>query len=148
MEGLTTIPSNFAPSETMDRLETVIKAHGMTVFARINHAALAAEAELASRPTEVIVFGNPRAGTGDDLHRRGNRRLAGKLSLARCSSSSAGHLDFCLSNRPASQPDAHHFAAVPADHVPTGTTDCVAVKSMRCVGVICIWTWPIRFTSF
>ncbi len=63
MEGLTTIPSNFAPSETMDRLETEIKAHGMTVFARINHAALAAEAELALRPTEVIVFGNPRAGT-------------------------------------------------------------------------------------
>jgi len=63
MEGLTTIPSNFAPSETMERLETEIKAHGMTVFARINHAALAAEAELALRPTEVIVFGNPRAGT-------------------------------------------------------------------------------------
>ena len=63
MEGLTTISSNFAPSETMDRLETEIKAHGMTVFARINHAALAAEAELAWRPTEVIVFGNPHAGT-------------------------------------------------------------------------------------
>jgi len=63
MEGLTTIPSNFAPSETMDRLETEIRAHGMTVFARINHAALAADAELALRPTEVIVFGNPRAGT-------------------------------------------------------------------------------------
>jgi uncharacterized protein (DUF302 family) len=63
MEGLTTISSNFAPSETMDRLETEIKAHGMTVFARINHAALAADAELALRPTEVIVFGNPRAGT-------------------------------------------------------------------------------------
>jgi uncharacterized protein (DUF302 family) len=47
----------------MDRLETEIKAHGMTVFARINHAALAADAELALRPTEVIVFGNPRAGT-------------------------------------------------------------------------------------
>jgi len=63
MEGLTTISSNFAPSETMDRLETEIRAHGMTVFARINHAALAADAELALRPTEVIVFGNPRAGT-------------------------------------------------------------------------------------
>ena len=31
-----------------------------------------------------------------------------------------------------------------------GTSGCVdvVVKSMRCIGVICIWTWPIRFTSF
>ena len=47
----------------MDRLEAEIKAHGMTVFARINHAALAAEVGLALRPTEVIFFGNPRGGT-------------------------------------------------------------------------------------
>jgi uncharacterized protein (DUF302 family) len=63
MEGLTTIPSNFAPNETMERLESQIKAHGMSVFVRINHAALAAEAGLPLRPTEVIVFGNPRGGT-------------------------------------------------------------------------------------
>ena len=47
----------------MDRLEAEIKAHGMNVFARINHAALAAEVGLALRPTEVILFGNPRGGT-------------------------------------------------------------------------------------
>lgn len=35
----------------------------MTVFARVNHAALAAEAGLPLRPTEVILFGNPRGGT-------------------------------------------------------------------------------------
>ena len=63
MEGLTTIQSNFGPQETMDRLEAEIKARGMGVFARINHAALAAEAGLALRPTEVILFGNPRGGT-------------------------------------------------------------------------------------
>ena len=63
MEGLTTIESNFGPKETMDRLEAEIKARGMTVFARINHAALAAEAGLTLRPTEVIIFGNPRGGT-------------------------------------------------------------------------------------
>ena len=62
-EGLTTLPSNFGPKETMDRLETEIKARGMTVFARINHAALAAEAGLALRPTELIILGNPRGGT-------------------------------------------------------------------------------------
>ena len=63
MEGLTTIPSHFGPDETVRWLETEIKAHGLSVMARINHAALAAEAGLALRPTEVIIFGNPRGGT-------------------------------------------------------------------------------------
>jgi uncharacterized protein (DUF302 family) len=40
MDGLTTIQSHAGPQETMDRLEAVIKARGMTAFARINHAAL------------------------------------------------------------------------------------------------------------
>ena len=38
-QGLTTIRSNFGPQETMNRLETAVKAKGMTVFARIDHAA-------------------------------------------------------------------------------------------------------------
>jgi uncharacterized protein (DUF302 family) len=63
MDGLKTVKSEFGPEKTMERLEAEIKAHGMTVFARINHAALAAEAGLALRPTEVILFGNPRGGT-------------------------------------------------------------------------------------
>ena len=63
MEGLTTILSNFGPKETMDRLEAEIRAQGITVFARIDHAAGAAEAGLTLRSTEVLIFGNPRAGT-------------------------------------------------------------------------------------
>ena len=63
MEGLTTLLSNFGPKETMDRLEAEIRAQGITVFARIDHAAGAAEARLTLRPTEVLIFGNPRAGT-------------------------------------------------------------------------------------
>jgi uncharacterized protein (DUF302 family) len=47
----------------MDRLETEIRAHRMTVFARIDHAAGAAEAGLTLRPTELIIFGNARGGT-------------------------------------------------------------------------------------
>lgn len=47
----------------MNRLETEIKMHGMGVFSRINHAALAAQAGLTLRPTEVILFGNPKGGT-------------------------------------------------------------------------------------
>jgi uncharacterized protein (DUF302 family) len=63
MEGLTSIRSNFVPKETMDRLEAEIGANGMKVFARIDHAAGAAEVGLELRPTELIIFGNARGGT-------------------------------------------------------------------------------------
>jgi len=48
MEGLTSIQSSFGPKETMDRLETEIRAQGMHVFARIDHAAGAAVATSVS----------------------------------------------------------------------------------------------------
>src|SRR5882762_1282210 len=63
MEGLTSIRSRFGPRETMDRLEAEIRAQGMTVFARIDHATGAAETGLELRPTELIIFGNARGGT-------------------------------------------------------------------------------------
>src|SRR5262245_26620325 len=62
-EGLTTIPSRFGPKETMDRLVTEIQANRIKVFARIDHAAGAAEVGLTLRPTELIIFGNARGGT-------------------------------------------------------------------------------------
>jgi uncharacterized protein (DUF302 family) len=61
--GLTTVPSNFGPKETMDRLEAEIKALGMTVFARVDHAAGAASVGLPLRPTELLIFGNAKGGT-------------------------------------------------------------------------------------
>ena len=63
IDGLTTIASSFGPKETMDRLETEVRAKGMTVFARIDHAAGAAEVGLTLAPTELIIFGNARGGT-------------------------------------------------------------------------------------
>lgn len=62
-DGLTTIASMFGPKETMDRLVAAVTAHGMTTLARIDHAAAAATVGMALRPTELLVFGNPRAGT-------------------------------------------------------------------------------------
>jgi uncharacterized protein (DUF302 family) len=47
----------------MDRLEAEIRAYGMDVFARIDHAAGAARVGLTLPPTEVIIFGNARGGT-------------------------------------------------------------------------------------
>jgi uncharacterized protein (DUF302 family) len=62
-EGLTTIPSSFGPKETMDRLVAEIMGRGLIVFMRIDHAAQAAQVGLPLRPTELIIFGNPKAGT-------------------------------------------------------------------------------------
>jgi uncharacterized protein (DUF302 family) len=61
--GLITLPSRHGPKDTMDRLEAAVKIRGMTVFARIDHAAGAAAAGLSLRPTELLIFGNAKAGT-------------------------------------------------------------------------------------
>jgi uncharacterized protein (DUF302 family) len=63
MEGLTSIRSRLGPKETMHRLEAEIRAQGMTVFARIDHSAGAAEIGLTLPPTDLIIFGNARGGT-------------------------------------------------------------------------------------
>ena len=62
-DGLTTFTEQFGPAETMDRLAAAVTGRGMAVLARIDHAAAAAKVGMALRPTEVLIFGNPRAGT-------------------------------------------------------------------------------------
>ena len=63
VQGLTSLQSSFGPKETMDRLDAEIRAKGLTIFARIDHAEGAAEVGLTLRPTELIIFGNARGGT-------------------------------------------------------------------------------------
>ena len=62
-DGLITVQSNYAPKETMNRLETAVRAKGFTIFARVDHAAGAAEVGLPLRPTELLIFGNAKGGT-------------------------------------------------------------------------------------
>src|SRR5262249_42876338 len=62
-DGLITLRSSYGPKETMNRLETEVKAKGLTIFARIDHAAGAAEGGLSLRPTELLIFGNAKGGT-------------------------------------------------------------------------------------
>ena len=62
-DGLTTLRSSYGPKDTMSRLEAEVKARGMTVSARLDHAAGAAGAGLSLRPTELLIFGNGKAGT-------------------------------------------------------------------------------------
>ena len=61
--ALITVPSAFAPKETMERLTAAVRARGMTVFAHIDHADGAAAAGLALRPTDLLIFGAAKGGT-------------------------------------------------------------------------------------
>ena len=63
MNGLITTRSSFGPRETVSRLEAAIGAKGMTVFAHVDHAGGAAAAGLSLRSTDLIIFGNAKAGT-------------------------------------------------------------------------------------
>jgi uncharacterized protein (DUF302 family) len=62
-DGLVTLPSHHSVAETLDRLTGALAARGVRVFARIDHAAGAAEVGLPLRPTTLLIFGDPRAGT-------------------------------------------------------------------------------------
>lgn len=62
-DGLVALKSPFSARETMNRLEENAKQRGLTVFARIDHAAGAARIGKTLRPTEVLIFGNPQGGT-------------------------------------------------------------------------------------
>lgn len=57
------LESRYSFAETLARLEAAMGGAGLTVFARIDHAAGAAEVGLAMPPTIVLIYGNPRGGT-------------------------------------------------------------------------------------
>ncbi len=61
--GLIAQPSPYSVEETADRLEAVIVENGLNIIARVDHQAGAASVELELRPTQVLIFGNPMAGT-------------------------------------------------------------------------------------
>jgi uncharacterized protein (DUF302 family) len=62
-DGLTMCASSFGPKETLDRFAAAVTNRGMAILVRIDHAASAAQAGLELRPTAVLIFGNPKAGT-------------------------------------------------------------------------------------
>jgi uncharacterized protein (DUF302 family) len=61
--GLITIPSRRSVKATIDSLEASLRDSGVSIFARIDHGAGATSAGMALRPTEMLIFGNPKAGT-------------------------------------------------------------------------------------
>jgi len=60
---LTSVPSAHGFAETVSRVEQRLAALGMRLFARIDHAENAREADLQMPPTTVLVFGAARGGT-------------------------------------------------------------------------------------
>jgi len=62
-EGEIRIPSKFSVSETADRLESLLKSKGVKIFARIDQAAEAKSVGLSMPETELLIFGDPKAGT-------------------------------------------------------------------------------------
>lgn len=57
------ITSPHSVSDTIDRLEQAVEGAGATVFARVDHAAGAAKIDAVLRPTQLLIFGNPKIGT-------------------------------------------------------------------------------------
>jgi uncharacterized protein (DUF302 family) len=61
--GFITVASVHSVKETTDRFVEITSSKGLTVFARIDHEANAVKQGLQLRPTELVLFGNPKAGT-------------------------------------------------------------------------------------
>ena len=62
-DGILLVQSSYSVAVTADRLEKILKAKGMTIFTPIDHAQGAKKVGQKLRPTEVLIFGNPKLGS-------------------------------------------------------------------------------------
>lgn len=61
--GLITKQSKYGFAETVSKIEMVLKLKGVSLFAKIDHSGEAEKAGLKMRPTQLLIFGNPKGGT-------------------------------------------------------------------------------------
>jgi uncharacterized protein (DUF302 family) len=61
--GMVDIPSRYSVPESLVRLEAILKEKGLTIFARVDHSGEAAKVGMEMRPTQLVIFGSPTAGT-------------------------------------------------------------------------------------
>jgi uncharacterized protein (DUF302 family) len=61
--GIVDLPSRYSVPETLDRLEGILKEKGLTIFGRVDHSGEAEKVGLEMRPTQLLIFGSPKAGT-------------------------------------------------------------------------------------
>ena len=62
-EGIVKIPSHHSVDETVDKLTTILKSKGVTLFALVDHSGEAEKVGLKMPPTKLLIFGNPKGGT-------------------------------------------------------------------------------------
>jgi uncharacterized protein (DUF302 family) len=62
-QGIVRLRSPYNVKESLDRFQTLLASKGITVFARIDQRAEALKVGLDLAPTELLIFGNPKAGT-------------------------------------------------------------------------------------
>ena len=62
-DTMVTKPSKYSVHDTIDRIEKAVVAKGMKIFARIDHSGEAKKVGLEMKPTELLIFGNPKGGT-------------------------------------------------------------------------------------
>jgi uncharacterized protein (DUF302 family)/uncharacterized membrane protein YidH (DUF202 family) len=62
-EGLVTKPSHHSVDQTLEKLEGMLRAKGVTIFAVIDHSGEAKKVGIEMPPTKLLIFGNPKAGT-------------------------------------------------------------------------------------
>jgi len=61
--GMIHLRSSYSVTETLTRLEALVRAKGMAILAHIDHSGDAAKAGLKMQPAELLIFGNPKSGT-------------------------------------------------------------------------------------
>jgi len=61
--GMVHIRSSYSVPETLKRLESLLQAKNLAIFARVDHSGEAEKVGLAMRPTQLVLFGSPKAGT-------------------------------------------------------------------------------------
>jgi uncharacterized protein (DUF302 family) len=61
--GIVNLQSNHSVDETLKKLKGILEGKGITIFAIVNHSGEAEKAGLEMRPTKLLIFGNPKAGT-------------------------------------------------------------------------------------
>jgi uncharacterized protein (DUF302 family) len=62
-KGIVNLPSRHSVEETVTRLRELLTAKGVTLFALVDHSGEAEKAGLRMRPTKLLIFGSPKAGT-------------------------------------------------------------------------------------
>jgi len=61
--GMVHLASARSVPQTLERLESILKARGVTVFARVDHSGEAEKVGLKMNPTQLLIFGSPKGGT-------------------------------------------------------------------------------------